>query len=437
MELLAVELLSRWQFGFTAAIHILFPSISIGLSFWLVYWYYRYLKTENEAYLKLYNFWKKIFAVGFGLGIVSGTVMTFEFGLNWSRYAHAVGPILGVIISMEVITAFFLEAGFIGIMLYAGKRVSKKVMFLATCMVALGTLMSMTWIMSANSWMQTPEGYEFVNGQFLPKDWMAIIFNKSFVIRLLHIVLGVALTSTLVVNGVSAYYLLKKRDVYIHRRVFNQAMVFLTILIPFQLYVGDETALLIGLEGGQTGKLLALEGHFNDESADWLIAIDANQKEQKNNWQFGIPKLGGLLINKDPNKPIPGLNNVPVENQPPVNTIFYTFRIMFFIAILIYIFVFAGLFARVRGTFFTSKFLQKFAVYMSPIGFVAIVCGWLTAEIGRQPFVVYGLLRTDEAYSMLTEKQVAITLSMIILIYAFAIMMYLRYFQKQVRVGLK
>lgn len=436
MESIVTEFISRSQFAVTAATHIIFPSISIGLACWLVYWYYKYLKTKNEAYLRLYNYWKVIFAAGFGLGIVSGTMLTFEFGLNWSRFAHAVGPILGVIISMEVITAFFLEAGFIGIMLYGGKRVSEKTMFLATCMVALGTVLSMTWILSANSWMQTPGGYEYVNGQFLPIDWGQIIFNKSFLIRLVHIIIAVTLASTLLIIGVSAYNLLKKKEVYIFRRVFNQGMLILTIMVPFQFLVGDYTALLIGIDGGQTAKLLALEGHFTGNSTEWFIAIHADQKAQRNKWEIGIPKLGELLINRDPNKPIPSITTIPIKDQPDVNVIFYTFRIMFFAVIAMFVLVCSGVFARIRGKFYTSRRLQKFVLWMSPVGFITIICGWLTAEVGRQPYVVYGLLRTDEAYSLLTPNQVIISMIIILTVYLISLVFYIRFLLRQVRLGL-
>ena len=314
-----LELLSRFQFGITAVMHIIFPSISIGLSCWLTYWYAQYLITKDEKYLTLYNFWKKIFAVGFGIGVVTGTMITFEFGLNWSRYAHAVGPILGVIISMEVITAFFLEAGFIGIMLYGGDKINRKVRMFATSMVSFGTILSMTWIMSANSWMQTPGGFELVNGQFLPKDWVAVIFNESFIFRLIHIMIGATLSSTLFITGVAAYYLIKKRNINIFRTQFNSGMIVIAFIIPFQFWVGDQTVFKVGLDGGQTGKLLGFEGHFETNSTDWLVAIWADQKEQRNVWQVGIPKLGGLLVNRDINKPVPGIKTVPIEDQPDVN----------------------------------------------------------------------------------------------------------------------
>lgn len=431
-----LEFLSRIQFAFTAVIHIIFPSMSIGLSCWLVYWYAKYLKTKDEDYLILYNFWKKIFAVGFGLGVVTGTMLTFEFGLNWSRYAHAVGPILAVIISMEVITAFFLEAGFIGIMLYGGNRINPKIRMVATSMVALGTILSMTWIMSANSWMQTPDGFEIVNGQFLPVDWYKVIFNESFPYRLLHIMIGAALTSSLFITGVSAYYLLRKRNLLIFRRVFNTGIVVISFIIPFQMWVGDQTVFSVGVYGGQTSKLLALEGHFNSESTDWLIAINANQKEQRNEWQIGIPKLGGLLVNGDINKPIPGINQIPLEDQPNVNFIFYTFRMMFFICIAIFVLSLKGIYHRLKGDFYENRSFLKFALYISPFGFIAIIMGWLTAEIGRQPYVVYGHLKTADASSFLSINLVATILLVIIIVYITTLTLYIKFLLKEIKIGL-
>lgn len=431
-----LELLSRFQFGITAVMHIIFPSISIGLSCWLTYWYAQYLITKDEKYLTLYNFWKKIFAVGFGIGVVTGTMITFEFGLNWSRYAHAVGPILGVIISMEVITAFFLEAGFIGIMLYGGDKINRKVRMFATSMVSFGTILSMTWIMSANSWMQTPGGFELVNGQFLPKDWVAVIFNESFIFRLIHIMIGATLSSTLFITGVAAYYLIKKRNINIFRTQFNSGMIVIAFIIPFQFWVGDQTVFKVGLDGGQTGKLLGFEGHFETNSTDWLVAIWADQKEQRNVWQVGIPKLGGLLVNRDINKPVPGIKTVPIEDQPDVNIIFYTFRVMFFICITIFIMILKSWYHRFKGNFYESKSLHKFAYYMMPMGFVAIIAGWLTAEIGRQPYVVYGHLRTDHSFSFLSPNLVAFMLLIILIVYVTTLTLYIRFLIKEIELGL-
>lgn len=431
-----LEMLSRWQFGITAATHIVFPAISVGLSCWLFYWYAKYLKTNDETYLKLHNYWKKVFAVGFGLGVVTGTMMTFEFGINWARYAHAVGPILGVIISMEVITAFFLEAGFIGIFLFGSNKVSKKMMLFSNGMVALGTILSMTWILSANSWMQTPGGYLIKDGQFLAQDWMKVIFNVSFAYRLIHIMLGFALASSLLVNGVAAYNLLKKRNVEVFRKSFNQSMIVLTTVVAFQFWFGDQTVFKVGLDGGQMGKLLALEGHFTGNSTSWYLAINADQEHQVNKWVLGIPKLGGLLVNNDINKPIPSITTVSIDKQPDVNFIFYTFRVMFFIVIAIFCMAFAGLFARFRGNFFTSRFLHKFALWMTPMGFIAVICGWLTAEVGRQPFVVYGLLRTDQAYSLLQSSFVKTSLFFILLIYGVMLFYYIRFVLKHIKLGI-
>jgi cytochrome d ubiquinol oxidase subunit I len=230
--------LSRLQFAFTVAFHMTFPAITVGLSVFLVLMYGAYLRTNKEIYLTIYRFWRNIFAVGFGLGVVSGIVLTFEFGLNWAGYANAVGPIVGVTNSMEVIVAFFLEAGFIGILLYGDGRVSKRVMFIATCMVALGTLLSTFWILASNSWMQTPAGYTLVNGQFRPTNWIAAIFSPSFLDNFSHTLLGVLLSASLLVTGTAAWYLLKRRHLEFARRTLSLGLGVISILIPLQLFMG-------------------------------------------------------------------------------------------------------------------------------------------------------------------------------------------------------
>ena len=291
LTILDIVGISRLQFAITVICHMVFISISVGLSFWLVFWYGMYLKTGNNSYLQIFSFWKKIFAMGFGIGVVTGTMMTFEFGLNWGKYAHAVGPILGISISMEVITAFFLEAGFIGIMLYGEDRVNKKVMFFAICMVALGTLLSTTWIMSANSWMQTPAGFEYLHGQFLPVDWYKVLFNPSFKFRFLHILIGLMISSSFLVTGVSAYYLYKNKYTELSRSIFNSGIIVITLLVPQQMWMGDKTAFAVGYI--QKGKLLAMEGHFDSNSSAWYVFIIPDQEHQRN--RFAVPITAGWI----------------------------------------------------------------------------------------------------------------------------------------------
>src|SRR5947209_6998361 len=346
--------LSRLQFALTVGFHMIFPAITVGLSLLLVFLYGTYLKTKKPIYLTMYRFWRNIFAVGFGLGVVAGIVITFEFGLNWAGYANAVGPIVGVIISMEVITAFFLEAGFLGIMLYGDERVSKRVMFIATCMVALGTLLSTTWILSANSWMQTPAGYSEVNGQFLPTNWIAAIFNPSFFYRYPHILLAVLLSAAFLVTGIAAWYLLKRRYLEFARRTFSLGLGVIAILIPLQLLMGDTVA--FATESKQPPKMLAAEGNWNSTNTGDYLFIITDQQDQRNVVEIGIPWMGSIIWSHDFTftKAVPGLQTVPQALQPPMVFVFYGFHIMVYLAILMFFVGFFSLLLRLRGQLYTA-----------------------------------------------------------------------------------
>jgi cytochrome d ubiquinol oxidase subunit I len=234
--------LSRWQWALTAAMHITFPAVTVGTSVFLVVCYAMYMRTDDEVWLRMFRFWRRIFGIGFALGVVSGIVLTFEFGLNWGRFAHDVGPIVGVIIAMEVVTAFFLEAGFLGLLVYGEGRIGKRMMLLATCMVSLGTTLSVTWILVANSWMQTPDGYKVVHGQFQPTNWLHVIFNPSFGIRFVHMLVGALIAAAWFIAGVSAWYLVKRRHLPIARRGVSVALGVLALLVPMQVFIGDNVA---------------------------------------------------------------------------------------------------------------------------------------------------------------------------------------------------
>src|SRR5947209_4398289 len=314
---------SRLQFALTIAFHMTFPAVTVGLSVFLAIVFWRYLRTGDAVYLQIYRLWRKIFAVGFGLGVVAGIVITFELGLNWGVYAHAVGPIVGVIISMEVITAFFLEAGFLGIMLYGEGRVSQRVMFIANCMVALGTLLSTTWILSANSWMQTPAGYAEVNGQFRPTDWLAAIFNPSFFYRYPHMLLGVLISAAFLVTGIAAWYLLKRRHLEFARRTFSLGLGVIAILVPLQLFAGDSVA--FAMESFEPPKMLAAEGNWNSTNTGDYLFIITDQQDQRNIVEIGVPWMGSIMWFHDftLTKPVPGLQLVPPPLQPPMVFVFY------------------------------------------------------------------------------------------------------------------
>lgn len=427
--------LSRLQFALTVAFHMTFPAFTVGLSVLLAILYGVYLRTNKHIYLVMYRFWRNIFAVGFGLGVVAGIVITFEFGLNWAGYANAVGPIVGVIISMEVITAFFLEAGFLGIMLYGEGRVSERAIFIANCMVAVGTLLSTTWILSANSWMQTPAGYSFVNGQFRPTDWLAAIFNPSFFYRYPHMLIGVLLSAAFLVTGIGAWYLLRRRHLEFSRRTFSIGLGVISILIPLQLFVGDSLA--FAMESYQPPKMLAAEGNWNSTNTGDYLFIITDQQDQRNIVEIGVPFMGSIIWNHDftLTKPVPGLQTVPPPLQPPMVSVFYGFHLMVYLAILMFFVGFLSLLLRLRGRLYTTRWFQWLALVMTPAGLVAIIGGWVTAETGRQPWVVYGKLATSSAVSPLSPGLVVASLIGFIATYVGLLTIYLVYLVRTVRRG--
>ncbi len=426
---------SRLQFAVTAAFHMTFPAVTVGLSLFLVFMYGAYLRTGSEMYLTIYRFWRNIFAVGFGLGVVAGIVMTFEFGLNWSGYANAVGPILGVIISMEVITAFFLEAGFLGIMLYGEGHVSKRVMFGAICMVSLGSLLSTTWILSANSWMQTPAGYTLVNGQFRPTDWLAAIFNPSFVYRYPHVLVGVLTSAAFLVTGTSAWYLLKRQHLEFAQRTFSLGLGIISLLVPLQLYLGDTVA--TAMASFQPAKVIALEGNWNSTNTGYNLFIVTDQNQQRNLVQISIPGLGSVILNRDFTftKPVPGLKQIPQDKQPPMVFVFYGFRVMFYLAMLMFLVVAASILLRLRGRLYTTRWFLWLTLFMMPAGVLAVIGGWVTAETGRQPYVVYGQLLTSNAVSPLNPAVVVTSLIAILLVYVVLLTLYIGYLVRAIRTG--
>jgi cytochrome d ubiquinol oxidase subunit I len=397
---------SRWQFALTAAFHMTFPAITVGLSIFLTVVYGIYWRTGNRTYLQIFRFWKKIFAVGFGLGVVAGTVLTFEFGLNWGGYARAAGPILGVIIGMEVVTAFFLEAGFIGLLLYGDGRISPRVMFFSSCMVSLGTVLSTTWIMSANSWMQTPAGYEVVDGQFVPVDWLAALLNPSFVHRWPHMLLGVLIGAGWLVAGIGAYYLLRGEHRRFARTTFSIAMAVLAVVVPIQMYLGDGLAFFMG--GVQPAKLQAIEGNWVATNTGYNLIVVPDPARERNLVQVTVPLLDSWIAKDFSGRtPAPGLLQTPdPADRPNVWPVFYGFRAMFFGALAMYAVLMTGVVQRLRGRFYTASWLHRAVLWMTPVGVVAVIGGWVTSEAGRQPFVAYGLLRTSDAVSALAPGTV-------------------------------
>ncbi|MFD0937241.1 cytochrome ubiquinol oxidase subunit I [Methylobacterium trifolii] len=422
MELDAL-MLSRIQFGFTMAFHIIYPAFTIGLASFLARLEAQWLWTGDPMYRNLYRFWVKVFAVSFGLGVVSGIVMSYQLGTNWSRYADFTGNVLGPLIQYEVITAFFLEAGFLGIMLFGWDRVGDRLHFVSTCMVALGTLISAFWILSANSWMQTPAGFTIENGRAVATDWLAVIFNPSFPIRYAHMVLGCFLTTAFAVAGMSAWMILRARKepaekVRGARLSLSMAMWFAVICTPIQIFVGDSHGLAVLKH--QPTKLAAIEANW-DRQADMPLLLFAipNMEAERNDFEIGIPRLGSFILTHDFSGVVPGLKDVPRDQRPPVWPVFYSFRIMVALGMAMLGLSLWSLLLRRRGTLFTNRWFLTCAMLMTPSGFGAVLFGWFTAEIGRQPYIVYGHLRTADAVSPLTTN--AVTASLVAFLIAYTI----------------
>ena len=411
--------LARIQFAFTVSFHFLFPAFSIGLASFLAVLEGLWLKTGKSVYDNLYRYWIKIFAVVFGMGVVSGIVMSYQFGTNWSVFSDKAGPVIGPLMAYEVLTAFFLEAGFLGVMLFGKKKVGKELHFFATCMVALGTFISAFWILSANSWMQTPVAYT-VNeaGQFMPKDgWWDIVWNPSFPYRLIHTVLAAYLTTAFAVGAVGAWHLLKDKTNIGARKMFSMAMWMAALVVPVQIFMGDQHGLNT-LEH-QPAKVMAMEGHFESHphGAPLILFGIPNSKEQRVDYAIEIPKASSLILKHDLNAPLAGLDTIPRENQPPVGIVFWAFRIMVGLGFAMLGLGMWSLFARWRKSLYEWTWLHKAAVLMGPSGFVAVLAGWITTEVGRQPWTVYGVLRTADSVSPIAAPAVATSLLVFIIVY--------------------
>jgi cytochrome d ubiquinol oxidase subunit I len=417
-------LLSRIQFGFTIAFHIIFPAFTIGLASWLVVLEAQWLRTGNLLYRHLFKFWAKVFAVSFGLGVVSGIVMSYQFGTNWSGYAEFTGNVLGPVIAYEVITAFFLEAAFLGIMLFGWERVGNRLHFVATCAVALGTLLSSFWITSANSWMQTPAGYAIENGVAVPTDWWQIVFNPSFPNRYMHLITGMYLTTAFAIAGMSAFMLLRARRqgdaparIAGARTSLSMALWFAAVFAPVQVVLGDLQG--VAVLDQQPTKLAAIEANWETQrGAPLVLFAIPDQDAQENRWEVAIPYLGSLILTRDPGGEVPGLRDVPRELQPPVWLVFFSFRIMVGLGFLMVALGAWSLWLRYKRRLFDSPLFLRACVLMTPSGFAAVVFGWFTAEIGRQPWVVYGLLHRDQAVTPTLEAStVAASLATFVVVY--------------------
>jgi cytochrome d ubiquinol oxidase subunit I len=413
----SAELLARIQFAFTISFHFIFPAFSIGLASYLAVLNALWLWKRDATYLKLFDYWKTVFAIVFGMGVVSGIVMSYQFGTNWARFADKAGPVIGPLMGYEVLTAFFLEAGFLGIALFGRKRVGSGLHMFAVAMVAVGTLISATWIISANSWMQTPAGYGINEaGQFIPLDWWAIIFNPSFPYRLVHTVLAAFLTTAFAVGAVGAFHLLRDNTNRQARTMFSMAMWMAALVTPVQIFAGDQHGLNT-LEH-QPAKIAAMEGHYETTPTTPLILFGIpDDKAGETKYAIEIPKLGGLVLEHDINASLKGLNDFPPDQRPNALIPFFTFRIMVGLGVLMLITGLWSLWARFRKTLFTGRWLHRAALLMGPSGFVAVLAGWYTTEVGRQPYTVYGLLRTSDSLSNVDAEAIGASLIAFIIVY--------------------
>ena len=418
-ENLDALVLARIQFAFTVSFHFIFPAFSIGLASYLAVLEGLWLKTGKQLYLDLFKYWLKIFAIAFAMGVVSGIVMSYQFGTNWSVFSDKAGPVIGPLMAYEVLTAFFLEAGFLGVMLFGMNKVGRKLHFAATCMVALGTFVSAFWILSVNSWMQTPTGFVMgENGQFLPGDsWLAIIFNPSFPYRLVHTVIAAYLTTAFVVGGVGAWHLLKDRTNAHARKMFSMAMWMAALVAPVQIFAGDMHGLNT-LEH-QPAKVMAMEGHYQShpDGAPLILFGIPNSEEKRVDYAIEIPKASSLILKHELDAPLAGLDTIPESEQPPVGIVFWSFRIMVGIGFAMLGLGLWSLIARWRKGLYEWSWLHRAAILMGPSGFVAVIAGWVTTEVGRQPFTIYGLLRTADSASPLDAPAVAASLLAFVIVY--------------------
>lgn len=414
---LDVLTLARMQFAFTVSFHIVFPAFSIGLASYLAVLEGLDLWTGQHVYRRLFDFWKKVFAVVFGMGVVSGLVMSYEFGTNWSVFSDKAGPVIGPLMGYEVFSAFFLEAGFLGVMLFGRERVGRRLHFFATLMVALGTLISATWILMANSWMQTPQGFA-VNaaGQFIPTDWWAIMFTPSFPYRFVHMVLAAYLTTALVVGGVGAFHVLKNSEELASRKMLSMAMWMATLVAPIQILAGDAHGLNT-LEH-QPAKVAAMEGDYETKAGQPLILFGLPDDEAEvTRYAIEIPKLGSLILKHSLDGEVKGLKDFPKDKRPKAAIIFWSFRVMVGLGFAIFGLGLWSLYLRWRRKMFSTRLFLIAASVMTPAGFIAVLAGWITTEVGRQPYTVYGHLLTADSLSPVPAPLVGFSLLAFVVTY--------------------
>lgn len=430
-------LLSRIQFAFVVCFHAIFPVFTIGLASTIAGFETLYFKTQNELWQRLSKFWIQVFAVVFGIGVVSGIVMSFQFGTNWSNFSYATANFLGPVLSYEVVTAFFLEAAFLGVLLFGREKVPQGVHLFAAIMVAVGTFISSFWILSANSLMQTPQGLELVNGIYYVKSWTEALFTPSFTYRFLHMALASFLTASLVVAGVSAWFVLQKRELEANKKALSVALWFLLVLAPLQAIVGDFHGL--NTLKHQPMKVAAMEGNWETQTGvPLLLFAIPDQAQQKNHFEIKIPKLASYVLTHDWNGEVPGLKEVKQEEQPPVFIVFWSFRIMVGLGLLMIVFGLLGLILRRRGRIYTSTHFLNGLRWMSITPFLAVLAGWVVTETGRAPWLIYGQMTHAQGLTpSLTGGMALFTLIGYIVVYALVFSAGIYYLLKVFRGGLE
>ncbi|MFL6624120.1 MAG: cytochrome ubiquinol oxidase subunit I [Sulfurifustis sp.] len=433
MDLDAV-LLSRIQFGFTLAFHILFPTLTIGLAGFLVLMHGGWLVTGRETYLRLYRFWLKIFALGFGTGVVSGIVLSFEFGMNFSGFTAATANVIGPLMGYEVLMAFFLEASFLPIVLFGWGRVGPRLQFFATVMVALGTALSAFWILAANSWMHTPAGFELRGGVFHPTDWWSVVFNPSFPYRLAHMLMASLLATAMLIAGVSAWHLRRQIHPDLAGRALRLAVVSAAVFAPLQVLLGDLHGLQVHRD--QPVKVAAMEALWQTrEAVPFVLFAWPDQEAATNRYALEIPHAGSLILTHSWNGRVAGLDAVAPPDRPPVAWVFFGFRIMVGIGLLLVIIAWWGLYLRRRGRLERTRAYHVVCQWASPLGFVAVIAGWVTTETGRQPWVVQGLLRTVNSATALPTASVASSVALFLLVYLLLLGAFLAFAYRIARAG--
>lgn len=427
--------IARIQFAFTIAFHILFPAFSIGLATFLAIMEGAWLKTKNPVYFQICKFWIKIFALTFGMGVVSGIVMEFQLGTNWSVYTREVGPALGGLFTYEVLTAFFIEAGFLGVMIFGWDRVGPKLHYLATLLVVVGVTLSAFWILSANSWMQYPSGVTLTEGRYLVTDWFNVILNPLMLPRFFHMLLSAYITTGWVIAGIASFYLLRNRNHLFAQVCLRWVFPILLVLIPVQVFLGDKAGL--NILRYQPIKTAAIEGNWQaQKGAPLLLFAIPEQGQEHNIDEIGIPRMGSLINTHHFNGELPGLKSVPPSDRPWVAPVFYSFRIMVGLGLLMLLLAIIGFILLLKNKLFTQKWFLRICTIFSPAGFIAIITGWLTAELGRQPWVVQNQLRTLSAASDISLHNIIISFALIIVVYGIIFgIFYFRYLNKIIQRG--